>query len=70
MENKLLKQSIRRLDVKDNILQVLEENKINSLGKLCGKSKSDLKKLELTQNQINKIEVEMQLLGLNLKNSL
>ena len=47
---KYINQSIRRLDVKDNILQILEENNINSLGKLCGKSKSDLKKLKLTQN--------------------
>lgn len=70
MEEKLKSQSIRRLDVKDNVLEILEYNNVQNLGKLCGKSKSDLKKLDLTLNQINKIEVEMQLLGLNLRNSL
>ena len=65
-----MKQSIRRLDVEDKILDMLENININTLGTLCGKSKSDLKKFDLSQNQINKLEIELQLTGLNLKNSL
>ena len=63
-------QNIKRLDIKDDIIQILEKNNINKLGELCGKSKSELKDLDLTTNQVNKIEVEMQLVGLCLKNSL
>ena len=70
MEEKLRTQSINRLNIKDNILKVLEDNNIHTLGTLCGKSKINLKKLDLTQSQINKVEIELQLMGLNLKNSL
>ena len=59
MENKLMKQSIRRLDVEDKILDMLENNNINTLGILCGKTKSDLKKIDLIQNQINSLLFEM-----------
>ena len=70
MEEKLRTQSINRLNIKDNILKVLEDNDIHTLGTLCGKSKTYLKKLDLTQSQINKVEIELQLMGLNFKNSL
>lgn len=70
MESKYNNQSINRLDVEEKILKILEANNINTLGKLCGKTKSNLKEYDLTQAQINKIEIELQLLGLNLKNSL
>lgn len=63
-------QSIRRLDIKDEILNKLEDKKINTLGKLCRRSKSDLKKVDLNQKEIEKVEIELQLMGLNLKNSL
>lgn len=70
MEDKLKTQSINRLNIQDNIIKVLEDNNINNLGTICGKSKTDLKKLDLTQHQITKIEIELQLMGLALKNSL
>lgn len=70
MENKLFSQSIRRLDLEDKILDILENNDIRTLGVLCGKTKTELKKIGLTQNQINKLEIELQLLGLVLRNSL
>ena len=66
MENKLMKQSIRRLLVEDKILDVLENNNINTLGTLCVKSKADLKKYDLNPNQINELEEELQLTGLTL----
>lgn len=70
MEDKLSKQSIDRLDIGDNAIKTLKGNNIKSIGQLCRKSKSDLKKLEIVQLDIKKIETELQLLGLNLKNSL
>lgn len=70
MEDKLIKQNIDRLDISDNAIKILKDNKIITLGQLCKKSKSDLKKIEILQCDIKKIETELQLLGLNLKNSL
>lgn len=54
MEDKLIKQNIDRLDISDNAIKISKDNKIITLGQLCKKSKSDLKKIET---------------GLNLKNS-
>ena len=70
MDEKLQKQSIDRLDITDNAIEILKDSKIDTIGKLCKKSKSDLKKLNLTQNEINKTDIELQLLGLNIRNSL
>ncbi len=70
MDEKIQKQSIDRLDINDNAIEILKDSKIDTIGKLCKKSKSDLKKLNLTQNEINKTDIELQLLGLNLRNSL
>ena len=70
MEQKLKNQSINRLDVNDNILNVLMDKEIDTIGKLCSKSKTDLKNMWLLPNESNKIEVELQLMGLNLRNSL
>lgn len=70
MEQKMRKQSIDRLCVNDNILQVLRENNIINLGKLCDKNKNELKSIGLLQSEVNKVEVKLQLMGLNLKNSL
>ena len=70
MEEKIKKQSINRLDIKDSIINVLNENRIDTLGNLCEHSKTELKNIGLIPNETNKIEVELQLMGLNLRNSL
>lgn len=70
MEEKIKKQSIDRLNIGTTILEILRENNIKTIGDLCKKSKSDLKKINLSSNEINKIDVELQLEGFNLKNSL
>lgn len=70
LNEKYENQSINRLDIKDTIIRILEDNKITTLGQICSKSKTDLKKLYLTQKQVDTIEIQLQLIGLNLKNSL
>ena len=67
---KLNKQSVDRLDISDNCMELLKSNDIETIGQLCKKSKTDLKKLNLVQEEVNKIDIELQLLGLNLRNSL
>ena len=70
MDEKIQKQSIDRLDISVNAIELLKQNQIDTIGKLCKKNKSDLRKLNLTQNEINKMEIELQLLGLSFRNSL
>lgn len=70
MDKKLNKQSVDRLDISDNCMELLKSNDIETIGQLCKKSKTDLKKLNLVQEEVNKIDIELQLLGLNLRNSL
>ena len=69
MINNIVKQPITKLKVNQNIIDKLENKKINTLGKLTNKTKTDLKKLELEKNDISEIEIELQLLGLDLKNN-
>jgi len=68
--NKVLKQSIERIDIDVRIIDLLKKNGIKTIKDICSKSKTDLKKLTLSFQEINKIQVELQLLGLNLKGGL
>lgn len=68
--NKYFKQFVDRLDVNQRALDTLKENEITTLGELSQYKKSQLKDMGLLQNEINKIEVELELLGLTLKGSL
>ena len=68
--NKYFSQFVDRLDVNQKALDTLKENEITTLGKLSTYKKSQLKDIGLLSNDINKIEVELELLGLTLKGSL
>ena len=68
--NKYFKQFVDRLDVNQKALDTLKENKITTIRELSKYKKSQLKDMGLLQNEINKIEVELELLGLTLKGSL
>lgn len=69
-QNKYLKQYVERLDVSENIINTLKSNKINTLGELSNYKKSELKEMGILANDVNKIEVDLELLGLSLKGSL
>ena len=68
--NKYFYQFVDRLDVNQKAIDKLKENEITTLGTLSNYKKSQLKDIGLLQNEINKIEVELELLGLTLKGSL
>lgn len=68
--NKYYNQYIDRLDVKQDALDTLKQNNITTLGTLSKYSKTQLKDFGLLQPEVNKIEVELELLGLTLKGSL
>lgn len=60
---------ISDLKLQDNIITTLRRNKINSLKQLCSKTRSELRKLNLKQFEVKQIEIQVQLLGLDLKNT-
>lgn len=70
LENKYIKQSVERLDIPVSKINVLKDNNITTLGTLCDYTKTDLKGFNLSQDDINKIQIELQLLGLNLKGAI
>lgn len=69
MEEKLLTQNIQRLNISCNIVENLKENQITTFQQLCSKSSKDLKNLNISTDEIKNINLELQLLGLRLKNS-
>lgn len=70
METKLANQSINRFDILDQTTSILKTEKIDTIGKRCNKSQDDLLELKINKEEINKIENELQSLGLRLKNSI
>ena len=66
MNEKFLNQNIDRLDVPCAVIDKLKEKGITVIKQLCSKNKTYLKNLGLVSVEINKLEVELQLLGLNL----
>ena len=69
MEEKYTKQSIDRfLFIKENMLNVLKDENVKTLGQLSNKTRTDLKNYGFEHYEINKIDIELQLLGLGLKN--
>lgn len=70
MEEKYSKQSINRFDfITEEKINILKQKNINTLGQLANKTKTDLNKYGFESYEINKIDIELQLLGLGLKGS-
>lgn len=67
--NKYFSQFVDRLDVNQKAIDTLKDNEITTLGELSTYKKSQLKDIGLLPTEINKIEVELELLGLTLKSS-
>ena len=62
------KQNIERFTfLSDEKLDLLKDNKIKTLGQLSQNTRNDLRKIGFENFEIKKIEVELQLLGMALK---
>ena len=67
-ESKYEKQSIDRFTfIKEKYLTQMKNNNIKTLGQLSKQTKTDLRNLGFGNFEINKIDIELQLLGLGLK---
>lgn len=67
MKNEYLSKKIDIIDIPKEIKELLNQNKVITIEDLCSKTKTDLKNMRLSFSEINKIQVEVQLLGLNLQ---
>lgn len=71
MEEKYKKQSIERFEfINEEKINKLKQNDVKTLGQLAKKTSNDLRNYGFENSEINKINMELQFLGLNLKNSL
>lgn len=68
--NKYLEQYIERLEINNETRDILKENNIVKLGELCQKSRKELTEMGIKTNIAKDIELQVQFLGLNLRNSL
>lgn len=69
METKYEKQFIDRFTfIEEEKLTQMKNNNIKTLGQLSKHTRTDLKNLGFESFEINKIDIELQLLGLGLKN--
>lgn len=66
MKNEYLKETIDIIDIQEEIKKLLKQNGVITIQDLCSKTKTDLKNMRLSFSEINRIQVEVQLLGLNL----
>ena len=55
------------LELPKKIINILEKNSIDSVAKLKNLSRSNLKEFGLTNEEINKITIKLQLAGYDLK---
>ena len=67
MYNKYEEQNVDRLEIPCNSISLLKENNIKKLGDLSKYTRTNLKDMGLLQNEVTKINVELELLGLGLK---
>ena len=63
----MIDKDIEKLKLNEQIIEILEENKIIKINQLVNKTKTKLKEIGLMGYQISEIEVKLQLEGLDLK---
>ena len=67
MKEKILNENVERLNISCKLIELLKQNKITKISQLCNKTKTNLRNINLTNAEIAQIEIELQLLGLDLK---
>ncbi len=64
---KLLSDNVDELNLNNQIYNKLINNNIDTIGKLCNFSRSDLRSLDFVQSDIQSIIIKLQLKGLDIK---
>ena len=69
MDN-ILNKNISYLNIDDTIIDICNNNDIFKIKDLCNLKRKDLKNINLSDKDINKITIKLQLLGLDLNNKI
>ena len=64
---KILENNVNDLNLNSKICSKLIRNIIDTIGKLCNYTKSDLRNLDFIQSDIQSIVIKLQLKGLDIK---
>ena len=68
--NNILNKSISYLNVDDSIINICNSNNIFIIKDLWNLKRKDLKSINLSDKDINKITIKLQLLGIDLNNKI
>lgn len=66
MRNINVEDPISKLGINDEVVDLLNQNNINTIDELWKLKRKDLKELSFTSDQINHIIIKMQLKGMDL----
>lgn len=66
LNKKILDKDIDILDLNNRLLNCLRNNNINKISELWEKTRSDLKEISLSQEDIREVSIKLQLRGLDL----
>lgn len=64
---KLLKDSVEKLELNSQICMKLKYNEIDTIEKLCNQTRRELRNLDFIQSDIQSIVIKLQLKGLDIK---
>lgn len=64
---KILDNDVNELKLNSKICSKLIDNNIDTIGKLCNYTRSDLRNLDFVQSDIQSIVIKLQLNGLDIK---
>lgn len=70
MKNSLLNLELDRLEIQDNLKNKLSNHQITSIKDLWYLSRKDLKKMDFSDEEINRIIIKLQLLGIDLNHKI
>lgn len=62
----MLNQDIQKLDLDSKLIKKLKDNNIDIVRDLWKQKRTDLKKIGLSDNEINQVIIKMQLQGIDL----
>ena len=65
-KQKILEKNIEELGIDTNLIKILKENSINTIEDLWKLKRKELRDLKLSDSEITKITIKLQLYGLDL----
>ncbi len=70
LKNEILKENIDIINMPKPIINLMKNNNILLVEDLCNTTKSDIKRINLSFHEINKIDIKLQIMVVCLKGSI